>query len=397
MTESMVYLGEILMAISNKLTERALAQMVGPRIVNDGNGLYLKIRENGKASWLCRVRHPNTRKLVDKVFGHYPSMSIREARASLFGVKKSMRDRFNQIEVSTHNPLFRDYAERFIARKEPEWKNQKHIQQWRNTLRDYAFPIIGDISTSEIETRHLLLILEPIWAKKTVTGIRVRQRLEAIIDGATVEGYYSKANPARWKGHLCHLLPDPNKIHTTRHQPSMPISAISTFYSRLVTREAKSASALCFLILTACRQSEVRNARWDEFDFKSGIWTIPADRMKTRREHRVPLTEQMTELLNHQEITNEWVFLDEYGNCFGYNTFRSLMHRMNEINYVPHGFRSTFRDWCSTHSTLGFEVFERALAHRHSSATVNAYARSDLLEQRRVLMQEWNDFVTSEC
>ena len=384
------------MAIANKLTQKQILQTEGPAILNDGNGLYIRLRPTGRASWFCRIRHPQTKKLIDKVFGQFPEMSLKEARHRVDQVKIEILSLcFNQ--ESTHQMLcFRDYTESYIDRKEAEWRNPKHRQQWRNTLRDYAYPVIGSLSISEINTPLLLEILDPIWRTKTETATRVRQRIEKILDGATVEGLFAKPNPAKWKGHLSHLLPDPNKIRTVKHQPSMPYQDVPAFVADLRQREALSARLLEFVILTACRQSEARLAVHDEIDRVNRIWTIPASRMKTNREHRVPLTNRMLEIIDECETDSGYLFA-ERGNPLSINALRMLMKRMGVGEYTPHGFRSSFRDWCSTNNDLGFEVFERALAHKHPSTTVNAYARSDLLEQRRVLMQEWNDFVTSEC
>jgi len=384
------------MAIANKLTQKQLLQTDSPAILNDGNGLYIRLRSTGHASWFCRIRHPQTKKLIDKVFGQFPEMALREARRKVDQVKVEILSHCFNKESTQMMQCFQDYAESYIDRKEAEWRNQKHRQQWRNTLRDYAYPVIGSLTIDEINTPLVLEILDPIWRTKTETATRVRQRIEKILDGATVEGLFDKPNPARWKGHLSHILPDPNKIRTVKHQPSMPYQDVPAFVADLRQREALSARLLEFVILTACRQSEARLAVHDEIDRVNRIWTIPASRMKINREHRVPLTNRMLEIIDECETDSGHLFA-ERGNPLSINALRMLMKRMGVGKYTAHGFRSSFRDWCSTNNDLGFEVFEQALAHKHPNTTVNAYARSDLLEQRRVLMQEWNDFVTSEC
>ena len=384
------------MGIANKLTQKQLLQTNSPAVLNDGNGLYIRLRSTGHASWFCRIRHPQTKKLIDKVFGQFPEMSLKEARHRVDQVKVDIISLCFKEEFTHHMLCFQDYAESYIDRKEAEWRNPKHRQQWRNTLRDYAYPVIGSLRINEINTPLVLEILDPIWRTKTETATRVRQRIEKILDGATVEGLFDKPNPARWKGHLSHILPDPNKIRTVKHQPSMPYQELPAFMALLRQREALSARLLEFVILTACRQSEARLAVHDEIDRVKRIWTIPASRMKTNREHRVPLTDRMLEIIDECETGSGYLFA-ELGKPLSINALRMLMKRMGVGEYTPHGFRSSFRDWCSTNNDSGFEVFEQALAHKHPSTTVNAYARSDLLEQRRVLMQEWNDFVTSEC
>ena len=381
------------MAIANKLTQKQILQTEGPAILNDGNGLYIRLRPTGRASWFCRIRHPQTKKLIDKVFGQFPEMSLKEARHRVDQVKIEILSLcFNQ--ESTHQMLcFRDYTESYIDRKEAEWRNPKHRQQWRNTLRDYAYPVIGSLSISEINTPLLLEILDPIWRTKTETATRVRQRIEKILDGATVEGLFAKPNPAKWKGHLSHLLPDPNKIRTVKHQPSMPYQDVPAFVANLRQREALSARLLEFVILTASRQSEARLATHDEIDVDEKIWTIPATRMKASREHRVPLTNRMLEIIDECETDSGYLFA-ERGNPLSINALRMLMKRMGVGEYTPHGFRSSFRNWCSSDGPNGnFEIWESALSHTVGTSVTAAYLRSDHLCDRRRLMQGWETYI----
>jgi len=288
---------------------------------------------------------------------------------------------------------FQDYAESYIDRKEAEWRNQKHRQQWRNTLRDYAYPVIGSLTIDKINTPLVLEILDPIWRTKTETATRVRQRIEKILDGATVEGLFDKPNPARWKGHLSHILPDPNKIRTVKHQPSMPYQDVPAFVADLRQREALSARLLEFVILTACRQSEARLAVHDEIDRVNRIWTIPASRMKTNREHRVPLTNRMLEIIDECETDSGHLFT-ERGNPLSINALRMLMKRMGVGEYTPHGFRSSFRNWCSSDQPNGnFEIWESALSHTVGTSVTAAYLRSDHLCDRRRLMQGWETYI----
>jgi len=382
------------MAIANKLTQKQLLQTDSPAVLNDGNGLYIRLRSTGHASWFCRIRHPQTKKLIDKVFGQFPEMSLKEARRKVDQVKVDLLNLcFN--EESTHQMLcFRDYAESYIDRKEAEWRNSKHRQQWRNTLRDYAYPVIGSLSISEINTPLLLEILDPIWRTKTETATRVRQRIEKILDGATVEGLFDKPNPARWKGHLSHLLPDPNKIRTVKHQPSMPYQDVPAFIADLRRREALSARLLEFVILTASRQSEARLAIWDEIDKVSRIWTIPASRMKTNREHRVPLTDRMLEIIDECETDSHYLFAEE-GIPLSINALRMLMNRMGVGEYTPHGFRSSFRGWCEEKSDIREEsLWEESLGHLIGTATTRSYRRTDAIIARLNLFKCWNLFVS---
>ena len=382
------------MAIANKLTQKQLLQTDRPAVLNDGNGLYIRIRSTGHASWFCRIRHPQTKKLIDKVFGQFPEMSLREARNELEQVRNRILTHCFNEELTSKMVCFRDYAESYIDRKEAEWRNPKHRQQWRNTLRDYAYPVIGSLSISEINTPLLLEILDPIWRTKTETATRVRQRIEKILDGATVEGLFDKPNPARWKGHLSHLLPDPNKIRTVKHQPSMPYQDVPAFIADLRRREALSARLLEFVILTASRQSEARLAIWDEIDKVSRIWTIPASRMKTNREHRVPLTDRMLEIIDECETDSHYLFAEE-GIPLSINALRMLMNRMGVGEYTPHGFRSSFRGWCEEKSDIREEsLWEESLGHLIGTATTRSYRRTDAIIARLNLFKCWNLFVS---
>ena len=382
------------MAIANKLTQKQILQTEGPAILNDGNGLYIRLRPTGRASWFCRIRHPQTKKLIDKVFGQFPEMTLRQARNNLDKVKEMLLTNCFNDDLSKSQINFRDYAESYIDRKEAEWRNPKHRQQWRNTLRDYAYPVIGSLRIHEISTSLVLEILDPIWRTKTETATRVRQRIEKILDGATVEGLFDKPNPARWKGHLSHILPDPNKIRTVKHQPSMPYQELPVFMTLLRQREALSARLLEFVILTASRQSEARLATRDEIDRANLIWTIPASRMKTNREHRVPLTDRMLEIIDECETDSHYLFAEE-GVPLSINALRMLMNRMGVGEYTPHGFRSSFRGWCEEKSDIREEsLWEESLGHLIGTATTRSYRRTDAIIARLNLFKCWNLFVS---
>jgi len=380
------------MTTANKLTKKQIVQTVGPVALNDGNGLYIRIRSTGQASWFCRIRHPHSKKLIDKVFGHFPQMSLREARNELDRIKNSIISSCFNENSRESNMNFCAYAESYIDRKEAEWRNLKHRQQWRNTLRDYAYPIIGELPIADVDTPLVLKILDPIWRTKTETATRVRQRIEKILDGATVEGLFNNPNPARWKGHLSHLLPDPNKIRTVKHQPSMPYQDLPAFVALLRQREGLSARLLEFVILTACRQSEARLATYDEIDRDTCAWTIPASRMKANREHRVPLTERMLELIDECRNDSTYLFA-ENGKPLSINALRMLMNRMGVGEYTPHGFRSSFRTWGATNTQMTSEALEVALAHYSNSSIVSVYRRTDFFEERRRIFDQWQYYL----
>lgn len=377
------------MALSGKLTTKQINQTSGPTTLNDGNGLYLKIRGSGSRSWFCRMRHPQTKKLKDRGMGSYPEVSLIDARRMLPHIKEQL---VQETSVRQKVPTFREYAELFIDRKSPEWRHPKHKQKWTNTLINHAHPVIGDLPISDIETHHLITLLTPIWTTKTETSMKLRQRIEMIIDSATVEGFYNSPNPARWRGHLSYLLPNPNKVRKITHYPSMPYQDVPSFIRALRQRDALSARLLEFVILTASRQSEARLATYDEIDEDSRIWTIPASRMKANREHRVPLTDRMLELID--ECRNDSVYLfAENAKALSINALRMLMNRMGAGEYTPHGFRSSFRSWCEFESTeRNQSIWEEQLSHSIGNQTVQAYRRFDLLVPRRALMMEWAEY-----
>ena len=378
------------MSLSGKLTVKLINQTNGPTTLNDGNGLYLKIRASGSRSWFCRIRHPETKKLTDKGMGSYADVSLIEARRMLPQVRQEI---IQDNEWQTRIPTFAEYSSLFIQRKAPEWRHAKHKQKWTNTLKNHAYPVIGALLISDIETHHLVKLLNPIWTTKTETAMKLRQRIEAIIDSATVEDLYTSANPARWRGHLSHLLPNPHKFKKVTHYPAMPYQDIPAFVADLRQREALSARLLEFVILTASRQSEARLATRDEIDRANLIWTIPASRMKTNREHRVPLTDRTLEIIDECETDSRYVFA-EGGNPLSINALRMLMIRMGVSEYTPHGFRSSFRTWGAEQGAFNSEVLEVALAHYSSTSIVSVYRRTDFVEERRCVLNQWQSHLT---
>ncbi len=357
---------------------------------NDGNGLYLKVLPSGNKSWICRVRHPVTKKLIDRKLGSPPKLSLRAARSMCARERIAILDSGGSPEggVKEAPKLFRGYALEYIERRSPEWSNAKHASQWTNTLTTYAFPVIGSVALSDITTQHIKAVLDPIWTTKTETASRVRQRIEAILDAAITEEL-CHSNPARWKGHLSNLYPNPSKVAPVKHQPAMPYSDVPAFVRRLRARDSVSARALEFLILSACRQSEVRLMTWPEIDLEACLWTIPAHRMKARREHRVPLTERMVEILDETGSGSDFVFAIN-GKPLSSNAFRALMKRMRVDQYVPHGFRSSFRDWAAEVSTgHSWDTIELALAHAIANKTEASYRRGDQIEKRSWLLRSW--------
>jgi len=292
---------------------------------------------------------------------------------------------------------FDDCAKSYIAAHRVGWKNAKHADQWQNTLDAYASPVFGVLPVSEIDTALIMRSLEPIWAKKPETASRVRGRIESILDWATVRGFRNGENPARWRGHLDKLLPARNKVKKTEHFSALPYAEIQAFLSVLRQQTGVAARGLEFLILTATRTNEVMGAQWSEIDMSAKIWTIPAERMKTGREHRVPLSGRAIDLLHEAKAFNdEFVFPGaRIGKGLSNMAFLQLLRRMGRGDITAHGFRSTFRDWTAETTAYPREVCEMALAHTVGNQVEAAYRRGDLFEKRIRIMADWAAYCES--
>jgi integrase len=275
------------------------------------------------------------------------------------------------------------------------WSNPKHAAQWESTLRTYAYPVFGNLPVAAVNTGLVVKVLDPIWSSKSETANRLRGRIEAVLDFAAVRGHRVGENPARWKGHLKEALPTPSRVRRVKHHAALPYEEIGAFVADLRHRGGGAASALEFAILTAARTGEVIGARWSEIDVKTGVWTIPAARMKARAEHRVPLNDQALEVLLQEakRRVNDVVFSGQKaGRPLSNMAFLMMLRRMEREDLTVHGFRSTFRDWAAETTTVAPEVAEAALAHTVANKVEAAYRRSDLFEKRRALMQEWGAF-----
>jgi integrase len=290
---------------------------------------------------------------------------------------------------------FSQCATAYIENHRAAWSNAKHAAQWEATLRTYAYPVFGSLPIAVVETALVVKVLDPIWSKKPETASRLRGRIEAILDFATVRGYRVGENPARWKGHLKEALPALNKLRKVQHHAALPYGEIGVFLADLRVREGGAAAALEFLILTAARTGEVIGARWSEIDLTTGVWTIPAERMKASIEHRIPLSEQALGVLQRPAAgkVNDVVFCGQKpGRALSNMALLMMLRRMGRGDITAHGFRSTFRDWAAERTTVAGEVAEAALAHVVANKTEAAYRRSDFFEKRRVLMQQWGSF-----
>jgi integrase len=307
-------------------------------------------------------------------------------------------ERVAHLRLHETSLTFSDAAAKCIAAKAPEWRNAKHRQQWGNTLKTHA-RALSNLPVRDIDSAAVVRVLEPIWTSKPETASRVRQRIEAVLDWATARGYRSGDNPARLKGNLEPLLPKTSKIKRVKHHPALPIDRVHDFVAALHGRPSTTALALEFLVLTAARTTEVRLAAWDEIDQNKCIWTIPATRMKSGRQHRVPLSDRALEILKIQSQfdTGRFIFPGQKKDADTGLSDGALLQLIRGMKgyeaYVPHGFRSTFRDWASENTYFANETVELALAHTIRNRTESSYRRGDQLEKRRRLMQSWADFI----
>jgi len=361
-------------------------------------GLQLQVSDTGARSWVLRIVIGGRRR--DMGLGGFPTVTLAGARESARTARDKIRTGVDPIEhgkaarsalmaSTAAQKTFRQCALAFIEAKAPEFKNAKHLGQWTATLETYVYPVMGSILVRDVGLPHVVDVLTPIWTTKTETATRVRGRIEAVLDWATISGYRTGENPARWRGHLDKLLPKPKKIAKVVHHPALAMHQMPSFMTKLRAMGGAGARALEFAVLTAARSGEVRGATWSEIANATEVWTIPGERMKAGKEHRVPLSKAAMELLNNlpRDAGADLVFPAPKGGMLSDMTLWAVMRRMG-LAAVPHGFRSTFRDWCGESTTYPREVAEAALAHVVGGVE-GAYARGDLFEKRRRLMTEW--------
>jgi len=297
------------------------------------------------------------------------------------------------------NVTFREVAEAYIRVREPEWRNRKHVQQWGNTLRRYAYPFIGESRVRDIHTAMIVRILQPIWMKKAETARRVRGRIKAILDAETVMGHRTGSNPARYVDHLQLVLPRVKKRSQVKHHPALPWEELPVFIRELEKRPRRAARVLHLLILTATRTNEVRFALPEEFDLENRIWSIPGDRMKSGRPLRVPLCERAVEIVRSAPPKAKYGYLFpgyKEGRPLSNMAMLTLLKRMSRHGITVHGFRSTFRDWVAECTECPDSLAEEALVHITISQTVAAYRRRDQLERRRLMMEDWGRYCDKE-
>lgn len=378
-------------------------------------GCICACRAGGARSWLFRSLVAG--KTRDKGLGPAAgpgAMSLMEARTrardmaaqaakgeAVEGKRIQVRKAAAQAQAAALAcRTFKEVAEAFIDRKEGGWRNDKHRQQWRNTLASYAYPHFGAMPVSQIETSHVLAVLEPIWSAKPETASRVRGRIENVLDAAKVQGLRTGENPARWRGHLDHLLPKPAKL-ARGHHAALSYADLPSFMAELAGREALAARALEFTILTVARSGEALGATWGEVDLEKAEWTIPAERMKAGKEHRIPLSEQAVAILQEvQPLNTKWredapLFPSSAGGKLSGMAMSMLLRRMDRDAITVHGFRSTFRDWAGESTSFPREVVEHAMAHQLADKAEAAYQRGTLFPKRIKLMAAWAAYCVS--
>lgn len=374
----------------------------GMHFVGGTPGLALQVLASGGRSWVLRIRVHGKRR--DMGLGSFPDISLslaremaREVRAKVkqgidpIAERQASRSRAEAERVAMRT--FEQCAERYITSMEGNWKSAKSPQQWRNTLETYAYPVMGKIAARDIELSHVMAVLEPIWRTKTETASRLRGRIESVLDWAAVNGLRSGVNPARWKGHLDKLLPAAAKVKPPKHHPALPYRDMNDVWNRLRQKEGMGAMALRFAILCAARSGEVRGATWDEFDEQQRLWVIPKERMKAARDHRVPLSEAAWSLLKSlpRDDSVPYVFPSSKGTPLSDATLLKVLKDMG-VPAVPHGFRSTFKDWAVECTNYPSEMSEMALAHAVPDKVEAAYRRGDLLMRRYQMMEDWARF-----
>jgi integrase len=383
-------------------------------------GLYLQVTPNGGKTWVLRAALAGKR--AEMGLGGFPTVTLAQARERA----REARDKIDQgidplaerkaaraalVAAARRGLTFTDAMNRYLDAKMEAFSNAKHKAQWRATLETYAEPELGAMLVQDIQVKDVLRLLQPIWSDRTVTAKRVRGRVEAVLSWATVSGHRTGDNPARWAGNLKELLPAPAKLAKADNHPALTLEDAPAWFAALQGREGFGARALEFAALTAARSGEVRGAVWAEIDLDRALWTIPADRMKMSREHRVPLSPAAVALLQAMPRLEgtEMVFPSTKGGQLSDMTLSATMRRMHEAEIeaqrpgfidrvnkrpaVPHGLRSTFRDWVAERTHFPGEMAEVALAHKISSAVEAAYRRGDMIEKRRGMMADWAGFL----
>lgn len=392
---------------AEKLSAVAVAKQAKPGLYGDGRGLWLQVRPGvagPSKSWVLRYMRAGRARTMG--LGPYPDISLADARERAAAARRLLIDGRDPIEErdraraatrleAARAVTFRDAAERYIAAHRAGWKNAKHAAQWTATLDAYTFGVLGSLPVAAVDVGLVLKVLEPIWTAKPETAARVRGRIEAILDWATARGLRVGENPARWRGHLDKLLPARAKVARVKHHAALPYADLPAFMVALRSVAGIAARALEFAILTAARTGEVIGARWSEVDLDAALWTVPADRMKAGREHRVALAGRALEILRDAAAHQQGDFIfpgAKPKQPLSNMALLAVLKRMGRTDLTTHGFRSTFKDWASEQTAFPGEVTEMALAHVVTDKVEAAYRRGDLLQKRRDLAATWSGY-----
>ena len=378
----------------------SVAKLKKPGHYAVGDACYLQIAAGGTRSWVLRYTLNGRARYMG--LGSANLVSLAEARAKARDARRLLLDKIDPIEArraqhrerlleTARGKTFRDCTEGYIASHEAGWRDPRSHKQWVRSLISYVYPRIGDLSIAAIDTALVLAVLEPIWKTKPETASRVRGRIEGVLDWAKARGYRDGENPARWRGHLDHLLPARNKVRRVKHFAALPYAGLPALMAKLRAQPELPARALEFLILTAARTGEVLGAQWDEID--GNVWTVPAERMKAGKPHRVPLSDRVVEILASLPREGELIFVGARTSAVSNpHQLKRALQRTGYDNITVHGFRSTFRDWAAETTAYPNHVVEMALAHAIGNGVEAAYRRGDLFEKRRELMAAWADY-----
>jgi integrase len=392
------------MANIHRLSERQIrAAQPGP-LLADGANLFLQVTLGAHGinkSWVFKYELDGERHELG--LGSLASRSLREARGKarelrqlildggdpLEARREAKRERLKAKAAQRKAVTFKECAEMCIRVRSSKWRSAVHGQQWETTLKDYAYPTLGNLAVADIDTGHVQRALEPIWTRIPTTARRLRGRIETVLTYATAAKFRSGDNPAGW-GILQHLLGGKT---ASEHLAALPIVEAPALFRELQERKPMPCRALAFTILTAARSGEVLGATWDEIDLRAGVWVVPAARMKGGREHRVPLSDPAVALLNDLPRHGAFVFADRSGKMLNNKVLRTALQRLRP-GITVHGCRSTFSDWAHERTTFSNHVIELSLAHSVGNAVEQAYRRGDMFEKRRKLMQAWGAFLT---
>lgn len=386
----------------DKLKALTVSRLKKPGMYPDGRGLYLQISSAGAKSWVYRYTLRGRSR--DMGLGSAFEVTLEAAREAAGAARALRAQGIDPIDDRNHRraadaleaakaTTFKRAAEDYIAAHRAAWTNPGHAQQWGATLETYAYPVLGDLPVQEIDTALVLKVLTPIWQTRTVTATRLRGRIESILDAAKARGQRTGENPARWRGHLDVLLASPKKLRKVAHLPALPYADIHHFMTDLRQQPGAVARALEFTILCASRTGEVLGAKRSEFDMGTKVWTIPAERMKAGKEHKVPLSDAAVAVVEAawgDRQGDGYVFPGFFpGRRIGDDAMRELLRRMRGPGLTVHGFRSAFRDWASEKTSHQNHVVEMAMAHGIDNEVEAAYRRGELMEKRRKLMADW--------